>query len=99
MQQIEIVTFLKKEVKSTMSELIKAIDAESMKTDLPVFNVGDTVKVGYKIIEGGKERIQNFERRYSGNFHRTPHFLRRRRRKDLSPSLAQNRFHYGSEKG
>lgn len=44
-----------------MSDLIKAIDAESMKTDLPVFNVGDTVKVGYKIIEGGKERIQNFE--------------------------------------
>ena len=44
-----------------MSELIKAIDAESMKTDLPVFNVGDTVKVGYKIIDGGKERIQNFE--------------------------------------
>ena len=50
MQQIENVTFLKKEVKSTMSELIKAIDAESMKTDLPVFNVGDTVKVGYKIM-------------------------------------------------
>ena len=44
-----------------MSELIKAIDAENMKTDLPVFNVGDTVKVGYKIIEGGKERVQNFE--------------------------------------
>lgn len=44
-----------------MSELIKAFDAESMKTDLPVFNVGDTVKVGYKIIEGGKERVQNFE--------------------------------------
>lgn len=61
MQQIENVTFLKKEVKSTMSELIKAFDAESMKTDLPVFNVGDTVKVGYKIIEGGKERVQNFE--------------------------------------
>ena len=44
-----------------MSELIKAIDAENMKTDLPAFNVGDTVKVGYKIIEGGKERVQNFE--------------------------------------
>lgn len=44
-----------------MSELIRAIDAENMKTDLPEFNVGDTVKVGYKIIEGGKERIQNFE--------------------------------------
>lgn len=44
-----------------MKDLIKAIDAENMKTDLPQFNVGDTVKVGYKIIEGGKERIQNFE--------------------------------------
>ena len=44
-----------------MSELIKAIDAENMKTDLPCFNVGHTVKEGYKIIEGGKERIQNFE--------------------------------------
>ena len=44
-----------------MKDLIKAIEAENMKTDLPVFNVGDTVKVGYKIIEGGKERIQNFE--------------------------------------
>ena len=44
-----------------MKDLIKAIDAENMKTDLPVFNVGDTVKVGYKIIEGGKERIQTFE--------------------------------------
>ena len=44
-----------------MKDLIKAIDAENMKTHLPVFNVGDTVKVGYKIIEGGKERIQNFE--------------------------------------
>ena len=58
MQQIENVTFLKKEVKSTMSELIKAIDAESMKTDLPVFNVGDTVKVGYKIIEGARKEFR-----------------------------------------
>ena len=44
-----------------MSELIKAIDAESMKSDLPVFNVGDTVKVSFKVIEGAKERIQAFE--------------------------------------
>jgi large subunit ribosomal protein L19 len=44
-----------------MKGLIEAIDAESLKTELPVFNVGDTVKVGYKIIEGGKERVQNFE--------------------------------------
>lgn len=45
-----------------MQELIKAIDAENMRKDaLPEFQVGDTVKVGYKIIEGGKERVQNFE--------------------------------------
>ena len=44
-----------------MKGLIEAIDAESLKSEIPVFNVGDTVKVGYKIIEGGKERVQNFE--------------------------------------
>ena len=44
-----------------MKGIIEAINAESMKAEVPAFNVGDTVKVGYKIIEGGKERIQNFE--------------------------------------
>ena len=41
--------------------LIEQIEAENMKESIPQFNVGDTVKVGYRIIEGGKERIQNFE--------------------------------------
>ena len=41
--------------------LIEQIEAEGMKENVPQFNVGDTVKVGYRIIEGGKERIQNFE--------------------------------------
>ena len=41
--------------------LIEQIEAEGMKETVPQFNVGDTVKVGYRIIEGGKERIQNFE--------------------------------------
>lgn len=44
-----------------MKGLIEAIEAEGMKSEVPQFNVGDTVKVGYRIIEGGKERIQNFE--------------------------------------
>ena len=44
-----------------MKGLIEAINAENMKSELPSFEVGDTVKVGYKIIEGGKERVQNFE--------------------------------------
>lgn len=44
-----------------MSKLIEAIEKEGMKESVPVFNVGDTVKVGFKVIEGTKERIQNFE--------------------------------------
>ena len=44
-----------------MKGLIEAIYAENLKSELPAFNVGDTVKVGFKIIEGGKERVQNFE--------------------------------------
>ena len=44
-----------------MKGLVEAIEKEGMKTEVPVFNVGDTVKVGFKVIEGTKERIQNFE--------------------------------------
>ena len=44
-----------------MKGIIEAINAESMKSEVPQFEVGDTIKVGYRIIEGGKERIQNFE--------------------------------------
>ena len=44
-----------------MKGIIEAINAESMKAELPQFQVGDTIKVGYKIIEGNKERVQNFE--------------------------------------
>ena len=44
-----------------MLEIIRSIEAEQIRTDLPVFNVGDTVKVHIKISEGNKERIQVFE--------------------------------------
>ena len=44
-----------------MKGIIEAINAESMKAEVPSFEVGDTVKVGYRIIEGNKERVQNFE--------------------------------------
>ena len=44
-----------------MKGLIEAIEREGLKENVPQFNVGDTVKVGYRIIEGGKERIQKFE--------------------------------------
>lgn len=44
-----------------MKGLIEAIERENMRTDLPQFNVGDTVKVSVKVIEGTRERIQAFE--------------------------------------
>ena len=44
-----------------MNEIISAIEAEQMRTDLPNFNVGDTVKVYVKIKEGTRERVQMFE--------------------------------------
>lgn len=44
-----------------MNELIKAIEAEQVKNDVPNFGPGDTVKVHVKIIEGKRERIQIFE--------------------------------------
>ena len=44
-----------------MKGLVEAIEKEGMKESVPAFNVGDTVRVGFKVIEGTKERIQNFE--------------------------------------
>ena len=55
-----------------MKGLIEAIEREGLKENVPRFNVGDTVKVGYRIIEGGKERIQNFEGVVIAKKHRCP---------------------------
>ena len=44
-----------------MNELIRAIEAEQLRTDLPTFAVGDTVKVYVRIKEGTRERVQMFE--------------------------------------
>lgn len=42
-------------------EIIRSIEAEQMKSNLPVIYVGDTVKVGVIIQEGNKERTQPYE--------------------------------------
>ena len=42
-------------------DIVKAITAEQIRTDLPEVLIGDTVKVYIKIKEGSKERIQMFE--------------------------------------
>lgn len=42
-------------------QIIHSIEAEQLKSNLPDIYVGDTVKVGVKIQEGGKERTQPYE--------------------------------------
>ena len=44
-----------------MSSIIDAINKENVKSTVPQFSVGDTVKVLIKVIEGDRERIQAFE--------------------------------------
>jgi large subunit ribosomal protein L19 len=41
--------------------VIDLIVREQMRSDIPEFNSGDTLKVHVKVVEGGKERIQVFE--------------------------------------
>jgi large subunit ribosomal protein L19 len=40
---------------------IKALEAQQIREDLPVFHVGDTVKISYKVVEGTRERVQVFQ--------------------------------------
>ena len=44
-----------------MSNVLEQIEKEGMRADVPAFNVGDTVKVFVKVIEGTRERLQAFE--------------------------------------
>ncbi len=40
---------------------MEVVEREQLRTDLPDFRVGDTIRVHVKIVEGEKERIQPFE--------------------------------------
>ena len=42
-------------------DIIKNITEEQIRTDLPELNIGDTVRVYFKVIEGKTERVQKFE--------------------------------------
>jgi large subunit ribosomal protein L19 len=42
-------------------DLIKMLEEDQLRTDLTLFNVGDTIQVHYRIVEGTRERIQIFE--------------------------------------
>jgi large subunit ribosomal protein L19 len=47
--------------RKSQMDIIKSIEQESLRSDVPQFNVGDTVRVLFKVIEGNKERIQAYE--------------------------------------
>ena len=41
--------------------IIEVLEQEQLRSDIPEFKAGDTVKVYYKIVEGTRERVQLFE--------------------------------------
>ena len=48
-------------VRNTMSDLLRELEQEQLRQDMPQFAPGDTVRVLYRVREGEKERIQAFE--------------------------------------
>jgi len=46
---------------SSSQQLIKHVEAKQLKVDLPIIDIGDTIKMGLLIQEGNKERIQYAE--------------------------------------
>jgi len=56
-------------------DLINTVTANQLRTDIPDFKAGDTLRVHTRVIEGEKERIQIFEgvciRRKGGGIHET----------------------------
>ena len=44
-----------------MNPIVEQVEKEQLKSDITPFNVGDTLKVSVKVVEGDKERIQAYE--------------------------------------
>jgi large subunit ribosomal protein L19 len=44
-----------------MSDIIRSIEKAQIRSDRPDFNVGDTIRVWVKVVEGDRERLQAFE--------------------------------------
>ena len=44
-----------------MANIIQELEKEQLRTDLPKLQIGDTVRVFVKVVEGTRERLQNFE--------------------------------------
>ena len=44
-----------------MSSIIESLEQRQLRTDIPQFKAGDTVRVHFKVIEGTRQRVQVFE--------------------------------------
>ncbi len=44
-----------------MANIIQELEKKQLRTDLPKLEIGDTVRVFVKVVEGNRERLQNFE--------------------------------------
>ena len=44
-----------------MNEILRSLEQEQLRNDVPNFGPGDTVKVHVRIVEGKRERVQVFE--------------------------------------
>ena len=44
-----------------MDELLRGVEADQLKTDIPDFRPGDNIRIHYKVVEGDKTRIQIFQ--------------------------------------
>lgn len=67
-----------------MNSIIEALEKEQMRSDIPDFRPGDTVRVHVKVIEGNRERIQVFEGTVIG-----------RRGKGINETFTVRRVSYG----
>lgn len=45
----------------TTQQIIESINQDALKTDLPRLDIGDTINVHYRIVEGQKERVQVYQ--------------------------------------
>ena len=48
-------------LKLNTQKKINSVESNFLKTDLPLLRIGDSVRVGVKIVEGNKERVQFYE--------------------------------------
>ena len=79
-----------------MEGIIAQINKENLKAEIPQYNVGDTVRVYVKVVEGTKERLQAFEgvviaKRHGGiSVYRKAFVFRYRRGKNVPRSFPED---------